>query len=232
MKKVLIAGLVAFALVAIGGKAMAWNVDISGDVYDATVDIQVEVSGTDDEEEYTMWTTVGVDGNGGIDLEGSSGGKNPWLDTDVWTYCGGATIYATQTMLVTGCLEDCPTEPCGDCPEYVYFAHHTATIDGKGKIDLDQQIDDSNNDHEQDLDMWGKGDFTAGMLVSYQIEGCDPVTHAMGATGTNVGFWAAGETDFNENTGQADGGFIAIMGYCDPSCPVCEEEPCEPCIPC
>ena len=231
MKKVLLAGLVAFALVAVGGTASAWYVDLEGEFWDAAVDVSLAVDGTHEEEVYIMTTAVGGIGDFGIDIEGSS--CRDKLDTDVWTSrCGdGGYIYAEQTMLVTGCLERCGEGQC-ECPDYVYYAAQGATVNGKGLIDLDQNVDDRRNDHEQELDVFGKGDFTAGMLVMYQIEGCDPVTHAMGAFGTNVGFWASGETDFDENTGHADGHFITMMGFCDPSCPVCTEEPCPPCNPC
>jgi len=223
MNKILIAGLIAFTMVAVAGSAAAWYVDVEGQFWDAKVDIQLAVDGTNDEEEYDFTSTVGGNGNFGIDIEGN--GYKDKLDTDVWTTCGGASIYATQTMFVTGCLEDCQTgEPCPDCPEYGYFAAQGATIDGYGSIDLDQKVDNKCNDHEQELDVWGYGTFTAGMLVAYQIEDCDPVVHAMGAMGTNVGFFASGETDFDENDGAADGSFITMMGFYDCPCPECGPE--------
>lgn len=225
MKKVLIAGLIAFALLAVGGTASAWYVDVEGEVCDAALDIQLELTGdvAEEEEEYTFWTTAGVDGSGMVDIFGH--GCKDFVDTKVM---GEGSIYATQTMIVDGCLEDCGEGLC-ECPEYVYGATQTAKVDGMGMIDMCTQADDRKDDHHQELFVMGHGDFTAGMGVAYQIEDQDPVIHAMGALGTNVGFSAMGKTTFDETDGDANGWFMVGMGFQDEGC--IQECPDCPCMP-
>ena len=232
MKKILIAGLVAFALVAVTGAASAWYVDIESQVWDANLDLQLSVAGevSGEEEVYGIATNAGVHGDGIIDIWGS--GQSEKMKVTVRTpggHCarGDGYIYADTTMLVGGCLEGCPDD-C-DCPQYLYGASAGAEIDGNGiiKIETNVDADCTTDDHEQTLFAHGAGDFEAGMMVGYQIDDCDPVVHAMGATGKNVVFGAAGQTGFNEVYGDSHGGFIAVMGFCDPSCQVCNDDVCE-----
>jgi len=233
MNKILIAGLITFTMVALAGSAVAWKLDVEANVTDADVDISAGVAYQAPTEEYVYTTTAGVDGSGTIEISGSSNEKDgKWdsLKTTVTTTDDGTLIYATQTMLVAGCLVDCGTTPC-DCPGYLYYAASGASINGQGEIELRSDVVDDNSDNEQKLRANGEGDFTAGMLVYYQVEGEKPVAHAMGAYGVGVSFCAKGETDFNTDNGQAGGYFGAKMNFQDEGCPCpdpeCPECPCE-----
>lgn len=224
MKKILLAGLIAFTMVALAGSAAAWNIDINAHVTDADVDISASASDATWDGFYGFDTTAGVDGNGDIKIWGSS--CKDKLTTKV---SGEGELYATQTMLVTGCLVDCGEEPCNECPDYVYGAASGAAIDGEGSIKLKSDVLNRRGDHTQKLKVYGAGDFTAGMAVAYQIEGQEPVAHAMGATGVNVNFCAYGATAFDASSGEADGFFTAYMWFHDPGC---VEDDCQPCPGC
>jgi len=231
MNKILIAGLIAFTMVAVAGSAAAWMIDIDAKVWDADVDVTAGVAVGDplkDNDWYAFGTTAGVDGSGHIEIFGSE--CKDKISTDVHTkeYMGESDIYATQTMLVGGCLVDCAEEPCNDCPTYVYGAAAGATISGNGEINLDSNYQDRHYDQAQDLKVHGEGDFTAGMMTLSLIEGSDPVAHAMGAYGGNVNFCAFGHTEFEANNGGASGVFGAFMWYEDEPCG-CPTEPGCPC---
>jgi len=229
MNKILIAGLIALTMVIVTGSAVAWKLDVEANVTDADVDISAEVAYQAPTEEYVYTTTAGVDGSGTIEISGSSDeidGKWDSLKTTVKTTDDDTSIYATQTMLVAGCLVDCGTSPC-DCPGYLYYAASGASIDGQGEIELRSDVVDDNSDNEQKLIAHGEGDFTAGMLIAYQVEGQEPVVHAMGAYGVSVHFCAKGETDFNTDNAQADGYFGAMMNFLDEEC-LCPDPEC-PC---
>ena len=225
MKKILLAGLVAFALLSIGGTASAWDIDLDGWVKDVDIDMTFNVNGAlddyNDDEVYSMTSTLGVDGDGYIDIDGdSTGSHRDYLDTDIWH--GKGTFYATQTVTVVGDLEECVCPPA-----YLYHAEQGAWINGQGFIDLDQNVDadDCEDEHQQELDVCGVGDFKAGMRTYSLVDWCDePIVeeHAMGAAGQNVKFSADGHTEFNEMYGDASGEFSAWLRFRDCGCDGCE----------
>jgi len=219
MKKVLMVALVAFALLAIGGTASAWIIDLDGWNSGVDLELSIEVEGAlddyNDDEVYKMTTTLGIDGQGYVDIDGSSCGDD--LDTDVWN--GKGTFYATQTMEVWGDLEECDCEQ----PDYYYAASQGALIDGRGNIDLDQNVDayDCADEHQQFLDVCGVGDFEAGMSTYSEVDWCcEPVIeqHVMGAFGSEVKFTISGHTEFNEMYGDASGEFEAWLRFRDCGC--------------
>ena len=223
MKKIIIAGLVAFALLSVGGTASAWDIDLEGWVEDVDIDLTFNVNGFlddyNDDEVYSMTSTLGVDGEGYIDIDGdSTGGHRDYLDTDIWN--GKGTFYATQTVTVVGDLEECVCPP-----GYLYHAEQGAWINGRGEIDLDQTMDadDCEDEHQQSLEVCGVGDFKAGMKTYSLVDWCDepvPVeeTHAFGISGENVKFNVHGFTHFDEMYGDAGGTFNAFLRFRDCGC--------------
>lgn len=215
MKKILFASFVAFCLVATGS-AMAWDFNIEIGLEDAKVDVQA-TSGpfATDEGGYQIWNTAGVDGSGEIHIEGwnqGEGGSNARNPVYVW---GEGDLYATSSQVVAGCCADC------DCPDngYLYGATQGATISGDGYIELRQLTNKRRNDeNRQDMVVWGYGDFTAGMISTLAVEGAEPTSHAMGAFGTNVGFYAEGAQIMDGEDCSEEGYFFAMMGFYEGCC--------------
>jgi len=238
MKKVLIAGLVAFSLVLIGGSAMAWHIDSDIDVVDAGV--YVEAGHTDNDWNYFA-TVAGVDGTGAINIHGGEPGHFLGIDSGLGTMVcvQDGSGHASQYMAVSGCLPECcvcDDEQCGFCPEYGYKANAYATVDGQGMIAI-ASVEGLGRDctkccfggeyNGQGLYTKGNGDFTAGMSSTRWIETSEGVwdsdSHAMGAYGENVHFKAYGIQGMAVGDGENAGMFHAEMCFHDDGCgPVCE----------
>ena len=227
MKKILLASLVAFCLIATGS-SMAWKIDLDSHVRDAKLDLQFSTTGTDwDGDSYLFATTAGVDGYGKIDIDGHGYARRDQgtLTTEVKSRDGGA-IYATQTLGTRGCLEDCAERPCCDVPRYSYYAESFAAIDGTGKIFLTEGENVRiccDNYNGQILKVHGEGDFKAGLGSTLWVGDQEPVSHQMGAWGENVEFCAFGIQGMDNSDGANGGFFTAKMHFCDPPCP---EPPC------
>jgi len=229
MKKIILAGLVAFTLLSISGTASAfmWYDFNHVHIRDADVEITASVHDTEDDREYWLDVVAGVEGSGEIDMWGNQGIEA--IDTDVETEgCGESHIYASEQMFVTGCLTDCCLGDCCECPTYEYLAYQSADITGRGKIDLDSNVENG-DDNTQELDVCGRGTFTAGLMVDYDIiypdgDDCDEdpdvvnELHIMGAGGTNVKFNADGDTWFDVYDGDAGGQFSAWLRFRDCGC--------------
>ena len=114
MKKIVI-GLIAFAMVAMTGSALAWDIGVTIGVEDAKVDITA--TATDDD--YILAASAGVDGTGDICIQGEGDSDGGYLITGV---SGRGELYAAQGLGIAGCLIECTEEPCDECPDYLYIA--------------------------------------------------------------------------------------------------------------
>ena len=214
MKKIII-GLIAFAMVTFTGSAIAWDVDITIGVQDTNVDI----TATATTNNYVLATAAGVDGTGQIGVHGEGDSEGGYMITGV---SGEGELYAAQGLGSTGSLVDCDEEPCDECPDYEYSATSSAAINGQGTIILAQAAGydtQKGNINAQILAAHGEGDFTAGMMSRLWVEGMEePVGHAMGATGQNVGFCVFGIHGMDTGDGTNAGYFTADMNFLDEGC--------------
>lgn len=218
MKKIL-AGFIAFTMLALAGSAAAWDINVQIDVQDADVNVNAAATG----ENYIFVTAAGVDGTGKINIHGTGGDNQGVLLTRVQSHDQDTDIYAYQGLGVKGCLVECGEEPCNECPEYMYTAESSAALHGQGEIFITGIV--SHNLSGQIFYTYGEGDFTAGMISNLWIEDQQPVTHAMGIYGKGVGFYAFGVQGMDPTDGTNAGMFTADMQFLNPGCdtPDCGE---------
>jgi hypothetical protein len=247
MKKVLFAGLVAIALVAMTGTSMAWEIDVDVEVRDAYYSGYVQAW----EDDYYFDSFAEMAGFGDVAIHGQGepgqGYMVTHLDWDSWFEGYGN---ADQYMDVEGCCPGCCPDDDEDCEcpyNYYYEAYQGAEIEGAGEIWLGQAVDYDFDDfgydwvNGQELIIDGTGAFDAFQWSSQIMDDAEPEYHGWYGGGYGLDYFEAWGIQGMDRYDCEFGGLFEMFGFyeedpceecCDdcPDCPECPPE-CPPC-PC